>query len=488
MNKKHYKTTLLLAAFLLVFSAVFAQQAYAGDGLFSGFKRFGKHTYAGPFDISKKNRKKAKEKLVQDFAELEQNTDVQLILQDQQVSVSADVVRFDADATIAQAVSGEDNPLIAIVSREGLRTVLSQNFKKLSFTQEQIEILAGQMETQLVSGIMPQYMNVTDFVPELYEQSVELASASFETASLTSGLIGLIEALDGYTIEPNSSFSLREFVSEHSIAGTTDHDLTVIASLLYKDALQTNWAVDSRSIAHELTKGVEPGFEAAVNRSLGLDFIFSNLNKTAFMLRAGWSGGRITIAVEGLPFLRSYEPYAVRVEGYDPRSIVRFSAFVPAGKTQLVDSGKKGLEITTGRNIRLNGTLDEFEPIAVDFYAPQAGVARRSLEEDSNSTAGNEPGAGSDNGSGTNSAGSGTNSSGSGSSGTNSGTDSGGSSGSSGNNSNSPGKDSNTSGGSSGTGSNSGSGNKPAEPDGKHYGYDKGGNVVELDKDGLPVD
>lgn len=485
MNKKHYKTTLLLAAFLLVFSAVFAQQAYAGDGLFSGFKRFGKHTYAGPFDISKKNRKKAKEKLVQDFAELEQTADVQLILQDQQVSVSSEAIRFDADATIAQAVSGEDNPLIAVVSREGLRTVLSQNFKQLSFTKEQIEILAGQMEKQLDRGIMPQYMNVADFVPELYEQSVELASASFETASLTSGLIGLIEALDGYTIEPNSSFSLREFVSEHSIAGTTDHDLTIIASLLYKDALQTNWAVDERSIANELTKGIEPGFEAAVNRSLGLDFIFSNLNKTAFTLRAGWSGGRITIAVEGLPFLRSYEPYAVRVEGYDPRSIVRFSAFVPAGKTQLVDSGKKGLEITTGRNIRLNGTLDDFEPIAVDFYAPHAGVARRSLEEDNSSNTGNEPGAGSNTGSGTNSSGSGSSGT---NSGTDSGTDSGGSSGNSGNNSNSPGKDSNTQGGSSGAGSNGGSGNKPGKPDGKQYGYDKGGNVVELDKDGLPID
>ena len=59
---KKYKISLALGVLLLVISAVFAQQAYAGDGFFSNFKKFSKHTYAGPFDISKHNRKNAKAK------------------------------------------------------------------------------------------------------------------------------------------------------------------------------------------------------------------------------------------------------------------------------------------------------------------------------------------------------------------------------------------------------------------------------------------
>ncbi|PIC87236.1 hypothetical protein CSV72_04480 [Sporosarcina sp. P20a] len=506
MKPKQYNISLALGVLLLVISAVFAQQAYAGDGFFSNFKKFSKHTYAGPFDISKHNRKDAKAKLVNDFAELEQNLSVQLIVQDLQVDVPAEVVSFDPDATLNEAKSGDDNSLVASVSREGLRTVMKQNFNSLTFSEDEVETIAAQIEVQLRSGIMPQQVYVANYIPELYEQKQVIASAAYEVDELAKGLHLLMEDLDGLEIQPNSSFSFREYLEGKESASATDLQMTIMASLLYKAALQTNWIMDERSISTELPAGVEPGFEAAINRKLDLDFLFTNPNQTVFTIRTDWTGSQLELSIEGLPFVHSYDTEVEKITKYDPKTVIRYSAFVNAGVIEVVDKGKKGMEVAVKRNVLLNGSLEEIEDVSIDFYAPQPVIERHSLEKvvekvpdsnvDSNSgnTEGNNSGNGptdtpSNSSNGNSSNGNGSSSSNGGGSGSNgSGSSTGSGSGNIGSSSG-PGTSSS---GSSGAGSSNGSGssnsNGSGEKDDVNYDYDKGGNLIKVDKNGNPID
>lgn len=508
MNRNLYKISLVLGAILLAISALFAQQAYAGDGFFSNFKKFSKHTYVGPFDISGRSKKEAKEKLLMDFSGLEQNMLVQLIVQDDQVDVPADIVSFDPDATLNQVKNGNDNSLVASVSREGLRTVMKQNFNSLTFNEDEVEKVASQIEMQLQSGIMPQQVYIANFIPELYEQKQVIASAEYKIDELAKGLRLLIEDLDGLEIQPNTSFSFREYLEGKESASATDLQMTIMASLLYKAALQTNWVMDERNISTELPLGVEPGFEAAINRKLNLDFIFTNPNQTVFTIRTNWIGSQLELSIEGLPFVHRYDTEVESITKYDPKTVIRYSAFVSAGAIEIVDKGKKGMEVAVKRNVMLNGSLEEIEDVSIDFYAPQPIIERHSLEKvvervpDSNvdSNSGNADGNSSTNGSTDNPSDSGNSSTGSpdgnSSKGNNSGSSTGSGSGSNSNSSNagsgSTGSGSSTENGSGDSGSPSGNGsnnsNRSGGKDDVKYDYDKGGNLIEVDKNSNPID
>ena len=435
-----------------------------------------------------------------DFSGLEQNLSVQLIVQDLQVDIPPEVVSFDPDATLNQATSGDDNSLVASVSREGLRTVMKQNFNSLTFSEDEVDKIAAQIEVQLRSGIMPQQVYVANFIPELYEQKQVIASAEYKVDGLAKGLRLLMDDLDGLEIQPNSSFSFREYLEGKESASATDLQMTIMASLLYKAALQTNWIMDERNISTELPAGVEPGFEAAINRKLDLDFLFTNPNQTVFTIRTDWTGSQLELSIEGLPFVHRYDTEVEKITKYDPKTVIRYSAFVNAGAIEVMDKGKKGMEVTVKRNVLLNGSLEEIEDVSIDFYAPQPIIERHSLEKvvekvpdsnvDSNSstTDSNNSGNGStdtpansSNGNGSSSSNGGSGSDGSGSS-TGSGTGNTGSSSGSGTNSS----------GSSSSGSSNGSGlsnsNSSGEKDDANYDYDKGGNLIKVDKNGNPID
>ena len=157
--------------------------------------------------------------------------------------------------------------------------------------------------------------------------------------------------------------------------------MTIMASLLYKAALQTNWIMDERNISTELPAGVEPGFEAAINRKLDLDFLFTNPNQTVFTIRTDWTGSQLELSIEGLPFVHSYDTEVEKITKYDPKTVIRYSAFVNAGAIEVVDKGKKGMEVAVKRNVLLNGSLEEIEDVSIDFYAPQPIIERHSLEK-----------------------------------------------------------------------------------------------------------
>ena len=183
----------------------------------------------------------------------------------------AEVVTFDVEKTVEQSISGKENPIIATVSVDGLRTILTQQFSAIIFSEDSIQSIATGIERELENGIMPLNVHITDY-SDFTE--IEIATSSIAVTEPSSSLMNLINALNGAEIASFATFSLVDFINSNELAVVSDDELTVLASVLYATILQTNFVVDERNIGSTLASSAEPGFEAAINEKLGLNSHF----------------------------------------------------------------------------------------------------------------------------------------------------------------------------------------------------------------------
>ncbi|WP_432358374.1 VanW family protein [Sporosarcina sp. UB5] len=361
-------TTSILIA-VLIFSGVYATGAFAGNSFITNNK-FTDHTYIGPFNISNNKTKQAKTKLASDFAELQTKLEVNLLYQDIQFSLPPEIIKFDIDMTLANANSGEDNPIIANVSREGLRTVLSQQLTTITLSNDAVNSVAAGIEKELQTGIMPRNVYITDYLGNNKIEHVLLASSDYSIDGIAPALSKALNALDDLVIQPFESFSMMELLMGDHVDPLSDEEMTLLASILYNAILQTNFQIDERNISTTLPQTIQLGFEAAMNQTLGLDFKFTNINKTEFTIRAAWSAGAIHLSIEGLPFFHTYVPSISTVETYEPETVRQYSAFVNDGQVVVSQVGEAGMEAIVTRTLTVNGTIVNSEHISEDFYAP----------------------------------------------------------------------------------------------------------------------
>ena len=247
-----------------------------------------------------------KEKLEADFITLQTDFAVDLTYQDITVALPAEVVTFDVEKTVEQSNSGKENPIVATVSVDGLRTILAQQFSSILFSEDSLQSIAIGIERELETGIMPLTIHITDY-SDFTE--IEIATSSIAVTEPSTSFMNVINALNGTEIASFATFSLLDFIKSNEIGVVSDEELTVLASVLYATILQTNFVIDERNIGSMLAPSAEPGFEAAINERLGLNFIFSNPNKTAFHLHVQSDNGTIVSSITGIPLLYSYSPF-----------------------------------------------------------------------------------------------------------------------------------------------------------------------------------
>lgn len=289
-----------------------------------------------------------------------------------------ETVLFDVEKTVQQLNSGRENPIVATVSIDGLRTVLTQQFPSIQFTDESIQSITSGIEQELGTGIMPLTVHITDY-SDFTE--TEIATSSIIAQELSPSLQNLMATLNGTEIEAFTTFSLLDFIQDQEVGVVSDEELTLLASVLYSTVLQTNFIVDERNIGNTLAAFADPGFESAINRELGLNFIFTNPNKTAFTLYIEPSAETIHSSISGMALLYSYQPYVSQLESFEPKTVQHFSAFVPYGQVLVADEGRKGLEVDVHRTISYEGAVVVDENISSDFYAPQPKILNLPLKK-----------------------------------------------------------------------------------------------------------
>ncbi|GKV68793.1 hypothetical protein NCCP2716_12910 [Sporosarcina sp. NCCP-2716] len=487
----------ILGVSLLLFGVASAGSFAADQWLFG--KRFGDHTYAGPFDLSNQTSREAEIKLTSDLLGMQDNLQADLVYQDTEIPLPADLVEYNPSATVDQAETEAENPLLATVSEDGLRALLKQELPMLTLSDGEITALAQGISDKLASGIMPQSVHLADYL-ESSQPTSAIASAELAVDGFSVPMMDIVEALDGHVLEPKQPFSLLAFTEETEPGLVADDELTLVASALYEAALKTNFWVEDRSIRTELLDGVKPGFEAAVNRQLGLDLKVTNPNDTSYMIRSKWSDGALHVSIVGLPLRFAYEPYVAETNTFKPKTTIQYNRDFAVGRVDELEKGKDGLEVIVQRKVVEDGEVLNIEAVSEDFYAPVARVEEHALARPEQETGTGDGSAGSD-GTGTDGQpstdgtandGTGSTSDGSTNGNTDGGNSSGGNESQNGNTSNKP-----PSGGTgSGNGGNNASGSKPpsgnpddavgnlngkpsTKPESDGHIYDKGGNLIK---------
>ncbi|EMF45294.1 hypothetical protein B481_3144 [Planococcus halocryophilus Or1] len=179
----------------------------------------------------------------------------------------------------------------------------------------------------------------------------------------------VIDALNGIQLAPGSQFSFLEFIAELPLTSVSDGELTQIASAVYGALLQTNFLVDERSIGSQVPASIPLGQEAAINRQLGIDFVFTNPNSSSFTLNMSKTSDSLNASISGYPFLYAYAIGITEETDIQPRLIKQYSAFVMSGN-QVKEKGQLGKRLNVIRTILEDDEPLEVETVSNDFYPP----------------------------------------------------------------------------------------------------------------------
>ncbi len=356
----------VFGAALVVFGTANAG-AYAVDEWVFPSAEYGDYTYIGTTDVSNMAVADAKSLFLSQASAVRESSELHVTYLDVTAKYPLKDVEISLDETLERAQSGAQNDFVFDLSESTTRSFLKKQFTDVPFTEADIANIHQQLETALEGGQSVTRVNISSDSLEM--QSTEVAQSSFSSSINSIGADELIDALDGTVIGPNESFAFLPMLEELTLLEATDAELTEIASAIYGAVLRTNFFIEQRSIGEQVPKNVPIGEEAAINRTLGVDFAFSNPNTSSFTLNVYMENDVLTAAIHGQPFVHTYYISAANDKEVEPRLIKQYSAFVSSGK-KVREEGRDGKRIEVVRSILEGDKEVRVEPVSSDFYPP----------------------------------------------------------------------------------------------------------------------
>jgi len=372
MNNKLLGTTIAaLLGSTILFYGVSQAGSYVIDEVIFPTKGFGDQTYIGPYDVSNLPEADAAVTVSSGVQGWYSDAKVQIKLQDAVVPFPLEAVEFNTTSTLTSAQDGTKNGLEFDVTQEAVDTFLHQQFSPIVFNEEEVATVTETIRQQLASGRKDQVIDISSaLLASTSSVETVITNITFDNVEQTPGIQNMMTVLDGYEIQPKSTFSFLEFIKTVDVGLVTESDLTAVASILYASVLNTNFGVVERSIGPVVPQTVPLGFEASINRELGVDFVFSNPNTTSFTININGVGTGINTSLTGYPFVYSYETEIKDQEEFSPKTIKQYSAFVERNTIRVKTQGQKGVQVAVVRNTISNGTILETKDVSKDFYPP----------------------------------------------------------------------------------------------------------------------
>ncbi|WP_203333130.1 VanW family protein [Planococcus beigongshangi] len=351
---------------LLVFGVANAGSLAADKWLFPA-EEFGSNTYIGTTDVSNMELSEARLLFAGKVDSWRSTAELQVTYQDVTASYPLDNAEILLDETVANAETGTQNNYIFKLSEDTTRTFLSRQFPVADFSPEDITAINQKLELALQSGQALSRVSISDDTLGVSYETV--AETTWNHSFNSAGATDIVNALSNYKLEAGAQFSFLDFINEMQPADVTDEDLSQIASSLYASVLKTNFLVDERSIGSAIPTTVPLGQEATINRKLGIDFVFTNINASSFNLQMSVEGPQLISKIAGMPFVHTYEIMTGGEQELEPRLIRQFSAFVASGRV-VEEQGSDGVIVEVTRSIRSDDFELEVESVSTDFYPP----------------------------------------------------------------------------------------------------------------------
>lgn len=368
MDNKAFGITFssILASSVVFFGAANAG-AFAVDTWLFPTEEFGDNTYIGTTDVSNMEVAEAKLLFGGQVDSWRQGAELLVTYQDVTVPYPLDSAEILLDETVLNAEDGTQNQFVYNLPASTTAKFLSEQFPVASFSDADVELINSKLEQALASGQKQSRVTISDDSLAIQQETV--AEAAFTHSIASKDAFVIAEALNGIVVEPGATFSFLDFIAEIELSNITDAELSQMASSIYSAVLQTNLLINERSIGATAPKSVPLGHEAAINRQLGVDFVFTNPNASSFTLGMSLDSSTIGATLSGYPLVYDYQITAGKEQKVEPRLIKQYSAFVTSGKV-VEEVGRNGLRLNVIRTILADGKELEVETVSTDFYPP----------------------------------------------------------------------------------------------------------------------
>ncbi len=379
MNNKAFGLTFaaVLSSGLLIFGASNAG-AYAVDTWIFPAQTFGDNTYIGTTDVSNMEVTQAKLLFASQTETWRSTSNLQVTYQDAVADYPLDTVDILLDETLLNAEDGTQNDFRFQLSPDTTAAFLAKQFPVATFSEADVNAVNNKLAAALSDGQVQTRVTISDDTLAVDREVIASATFTHAIGSAEGSLIA--SELDGFVIEPGMQFSFLEFIETLPLIEITDEELTQIASAIYSSVLQSNLSVNERSIGSAVPLSVPIGQEAAINRQLDIDFVFTNPNESSVALNVTLDNSAVKAELSGLPLVYDYAIQTGAEEKVKPRLIKQFSAFVASGKV-VKEEGRNGMRVNVLRIISVDGNELEMEEVSTDFYPPVYKVEVYALQQ-----------------------------------------------------------------------------------------------------------
>ncbi|WP_456278105.1 hypothetical protein [Bacillus sp. AK128] len=364
-------STLFIFSISQVGYAVYQSVAEQGTG-------YEENTYLGPINISGLSEAEALTKVSAEVSSwLEQNI-VQLSFNGESTPVPSDYFTFLLDQSLASVMNGKQNQLMVTVSDVELKMALVDSIYPIAVDEVDmeklklnIELIATALSNEITTLTVQDY-----FTTDAFSASTTISEASLSKIPNDIDLQSYAHLFSTINVPANSELSLHVILTDNGVPHET---ASVLATLLYKTILPTNFNVIERQMSAQLPVYGELGYEAKVSEHH--DFVIYNPNSTDYVVEIENTSDGIQATLTGLPLPYQYKVEIVDSEVHKQKVIIQYDANLEIGQKKVSEAGKEGLSATVMRQkLDQKGQLLEKQLISKDFYPPVHTVELHSLK------------------------------------------------------------------------------------------------------------
>lgn len=360
---------IVLLSTIFIFSMQYGLSAVMMK-LFDTTKGFPKGTIVGAVDIGGKVKEQAEADLGKKTEAWASESRIQLVYQDVVIAIPASMFIFDVVDSIQHVQNGKHTPLAVSINKEELQTLLLDKLNGEIAAKLDMKKLEGEL-LKAAASFTPK-MNIP--VISLLDQAGSKKTVAQGTVLGAAKYTGLQQWAEQYatlTVPPKSEVSLAKLVQEKKVQADNE-TLSVLATLMYKTILPTNFQVRQRSISLDLPPYAELGEEARFEKNRA-DFVFYNPNETPYILKFELTDNTARLFVEGLPFVHVYAVNRQEISSIPKQTVVEAVMANGAKHDAVVpqSSGEDGYVVKVYRELyRSNGSFVKREKMAEDYYLP----------------------------------------------------------------------------------------------------------------------
>lgn len=354
--------------------------SYIAEHILGGEKRFTNELKIASVDVKGLDHNEAYEKLSDAIAEWSDLTPITFRYKENE-RIGEKLFHFDIGQTIRNASNANTNQvelvvslnemeldnILANLSSQDLATFVNKELLKQKLIHHASHLLTTPLQVNVYEFLYPEYIEKEQVLNKVVVKNFEKKA----------DLVQLVNEVNNFVIEPQSTFSMHELLEKASIRG--NYSASVVATGIYQVILPTNFEIIERNTSLELPPYSELGFEASIDKNADLKFY--NPNLFSYTLKAELKGEELHVSLVGIPFENHYAVVKRNEVSYEPKTIVQYSEDLSPATRTVVETGKLGYSVEVVRKIEdPNGKEIESIVLFADFYRPTHRVELRGVQ------------------------------------------------------------------------------------------------------------